>query len=271
MPETPSFRAVSDLAAFYTPGTRCYLVRQSFAYWQLEHRAFGVMVWGRPELPDLEEMIAAHEVGADPKFSGHTSLIDLRALEFVSAHSFERYLAMLRERREAWSPTVSRQAVLHNGGIPHAIVAGMFQFLDPKHPVTFFDDAGAAYGHVGAGHVQDELEALRLRVVGTPDVVRRVQSALDALSARADAESVARHVGMSLRSLQRQLAYAQSSLRKERQRHVVRTTERLLEQTELDLEAIAARVGVSSAAHLVTLFKRLKGTTPGSLRRSVKA
>ncbi len=267
MSVAPSFTAVPDLSAFYAPRTRCYLVRRSFAYWQLEHQAFGVMIWGRPEIPDLEEMVAAHEVGADPRFSGHTSLIDLRSLEFVSAHSFERYLSMLRERRDAWSPTVSRQAVLHHGGIPHAIVAGMFQFLSPKHQVSFFDDPGAAYEHIGARHVQQELEALRLRIIGTPDIVRRVQGALSELPPKTDVEAIARRVGMSVRSLQRQLAEAGSSLRKERQHHIVRTSERLLEQTELDLEAIAAQVGASSAAHLVTLFRRLRGKTPGSVRK----
>lgn len=268
MPEPSTFTAVPDLAAFYGPLARCYTVGRSFAYWHTEHHAFGMIIWGRPDESDVDRMLAAHAVGADPKFAPHTSLVDVRALEFVNILSFERHLSELRKRRDAWSPTVSRQAVLHRGGIAHATVVGMFQFLNPAHPVAFFEEPGAAYAHIEASHVMEEVEAIRAELIGTPDIVRRVQSALEALPPNADGESVAHRIGMSVRSLQRQLAVAGSSLRKERQRYVLRASERLLEHTELDLDAIAAQVGVSSASQLVALYRSVRGTTPGSVRKS---
>ncbi|MBX3190913.1 MAG: helix-turn-helix transcriptional regulator [Labilithrix sp.] len=260
------FVLVPELAAFFGKPARRYVVRRSFAYWQAERRAFGIILWGRPEEADVDEICAAHEVGANPLFRGHTSLVDLRAVDAVDFLAFERLLAYLKKRRDDWSPNVSQQAVLHRGGFAHASVVGMFQFLRPGHPVKFFDDPVAAYDAVGAADVRAELEELRAALLDIPAIVRRVQTAFEVLPPRAGFPAVARSVGMSVRTLQRHLAMAGSSLRHERQNHMLRASERLLEGTELDLDAIAAQVGASSASHLVTLFRSRRGTTPGAIR-----
>lgn len=270
MPTSPTFRRVPELAAFFDEPARRYVVRRSFSYWQAERRVFGIIIWGRPDEADVDEICAAHEVGANPLFKGHTSLVDLRALEAVDLLAFGRLLAYLKKRREAWSPMVSRQAVLHRGGFAHATVAGMFQFLRPGHPVVFFDDALEAYDAVGASDVFAEVEELRGTLLGIPGIVQRVRTAFDALPPRAGLREVARSVGMSVRSLQRHLGAAGSSLSTERQLHLLRASERLLEDTELDLDAIAAHVGASSASHLVMLFRQHRGTTPGAVREERK-
>jgi AraC family transcriptional activator FtrA len=270
MTTNPTFQCVPELSAFFEAPARRYVVRRSFAYWQAERRVFGIILWGRPNESDVDEICAAHEVGADPLFRGHTSLVDLRALQSVDLLAFGRLLAYLKKRREAWSPMVSRQAVLHQGGLAHATVAGMFQFLRPGHPVVFFDEPDAAYEAVGASDVRADVEALRDMLLGTPDIVRRVRSALDGLPFDASVGEVAHALGMSLRTLQRHLGAAGGSLRTERQGHIVRMSERLLEDTELDLDAIAARVGASSASHLVMLFRQHRGATPGAIRDTLK-
>lgn len=261
-----SFVAVPSLEEFFGQPARRYVVRRSFAYWQAERRAFGIMIWGRPDETDVDAICAAHEVGANPLFRGHTSLVDVRALESVDLLAFGRLLAYLKKRRDAWSPNVSRQAVLHGGSFAQATVAGLFQFLRPGHPVTFFDDPIAAYEAIGASDVRIELEELRSSLLGIPNIVRRVQNAFEVLPPRSGFAAVARHVGMSVRSLQRHLAASGSSLRLERQNHMLRATERLLEGTELDLDAIAVTVGASSASHLVSVFRQRHGMTPGAYR-----
>ncbi|MGC4079547.1 MAG: AraC family transcriptional regulator [Rubrivivax sp.] len=265
-----TFALVPSLDEFFGPPSRRYVVHRSFAYWQAERRVFGIMIWGRPDEKDVDEICAAHEVGANVLFAGHTSLVDLRALEAVDFLAFDRLLSYLRKRRDEWSPNVSKQAVLYKGGFAHATVAGMFQFLRPGHPVSFHDDLRVAYATVGASDVRDELEDLRRTLLDVPDVVRRVQNAFEALPARAGFTAVARSVGMSVRSLQRHLAASGSSLRIERQNQMIRRSERLLEGTELDLDAIASLVGASSSSHLVALFRQRRGTTPGAIRSKAR-
>jgi AraC-like DNA-binding protein len=260
-----SFALTKDLKAFFGEPERRYVVFRSFAYWQAERRAFGTMIWGRPDEQDVEHMCAAHEVGANPLFAGHTSLVDIRALEAVDKLAFERLLAYLVRRRDDWSPNVARQAVLHRGGVAQATVAGMFQFLKPGHPVAFFDDARAAHEWIGALDVSAELEALRDKLLGVPDIVRRVRAAFENLP-RATTKDIARALGTSTRTLQRHLMASGSSLRAERQQHLLRASARLLEGTELDLSAIAAEVGASSSSHLVALYRAHHGTTPAAYR-----
>ena len=86
----PTFQAVSELDAFFGQPARRYVVRRSFAYWQAERRAFGIILWGRPDEADVDKICAAHEVGANPLFRGHTSLVDLRAVEAVDLLAFDR-------------------------------------------------------------------------------------------------------------------------------------------------------------------------------------
>jgi AraC-like DNA-binding protein len=265
LPATP-FESVPDLAQFFGDPARRYVVHRSFAYWQAERRAFGTMIWGRPNENDVVEMCAAHEVGANPLFRGHTSLVDIRALEAVDLLAFKRMLAYLRQRRDEWSPNVSRQVVLHRGGYAHAVVVGMFQLLSPSHQVLFFDDAKSAFESIGAADVYEDLEVIRQELLGTPAIVRRVQAALEGIQGKVTAGAVARSIGMSTRSLQRYLMDAGSSLRQERQKQLLRTSERLLEATELDLDAIAGQVGASSPSHLIALFRAHHGMTPGAFR-----
>ncbi len=66
--------------------------------------------------------------------------------------------------------------------------------------------------------------------------------------------------------MQRHLADAGTSLRTERTRVLVERAEALLEGTDLDLGAIAASLGLNSAARLVTLFRSVHGVTPGAFR-----
>ncbi|MBX3205323.1 MAG: AraC family transcriptional regulator [Labilithrix sp.] len=261
-----SFTLVPKLDAFFGPPACRYVLRRSFAYWQAERRVFGIMMWGRPEEADVLEMVGAHEVGADPLFRGHTSIVDVRALETVDLMSFETLLAHLKKRRDAWSPNVAKQVVLHQGGFAHAAVVGMFQFLSPGHPVEYLEDPVAAYEAVGAGDLRVEVEALRTRLLGLPEPVRRVRAALDTLPAGAEPTAIAKNLGTSVRSLQRRLTECGTSLRAERQLHIVRAAERLLEATGMDLDAMAAHLGASSASHLVAMFRQHRNTTPGAFR-----
>lgn len=261
-----AFTLVPSLEEFFGPPARRYVLRRSFAYWQAERRVFGMMMWGRPEEADVLEMVGAHEVGANPLFRGHTSLVDVRDLESVDLMSFETMLAHLKQRRDAWSPNVGKQVVLHRGGFAHAAVVGMFQFLKPAHPVEFCEDPVVAFDTLGAGDVRDEVEALKARLLGLPEPVRRVREALNALPPDAAPAAIVKHLGTSMRSLQRRLTECGTSLRAEKQLHILRSAERLLETTELDLDALAARVGASSGSHLVTLFRQHHNTTPGAFR-----
>jgi AraC-like DNA-binding protein len=137
-----------------------------------------------------------------------------------------------------------------------------------RHARLFLEDPLEAYSAVGAPDVCVELEALRGELLGTPDIVRQLQQAFEQLPPSADVDAIAKHLRTSRRSLQRRLAAADTTLSAEHKRHLLRASEKLLEHTELDLGAIAANVGASSASHLITLFRKHHAMTPGEFRRA---
>jgi AraC-like DNA-binding protein len=109
------------------------------------------------------------------------------------------------------------------------------------------------------------VEALLRAVSSKPAIIRAVQDVLKARGQLPPAE-LAKALGLSARTLQRRLEEAGSSLRTERARHVSLLVEELLAGTGLDLDAIASRVGLASASHLVRHFRGTHGMTPGEWR-----
>ncbi|MFI1198050.1 helix-turn-helix domain-containing protein [Streptomyces sp. NPDC020883] len=99
---------------------------------------------------------------------------------------------------------------------------------------------------------------------------------LEWMTARLDepltVEELAAHEGMSARTLARRFADQLGAspgqwLLAQR----ITATRELLESTDLPLEAIARRVGLSSATNLRRRFFRALGTTPGAYRRAFRA
>lgn len=229
-------------------------------------------MWGRPLEADIEAMIPFFEVGVAPRFKGHMSFVDARGVESVDLLAFKRLLGYLMARRDAWGPNIAKQAVLHPSGVSGVLVSGALHVARPPHPFGTFgpDEGRAAFEYCGVPDLFDEVEALRLKLSGAPEILRAVRAVLGERP-RASSTQLARALGLSQRTLQRRLEAAGSSLRAERQRQVTVAIEELLSGTTLDLEAIAARVGLNSAAHLVRHFKAAHGLTPGAWRERVTA
>lgn len=262
---------VTSPEAFDGRGRACFAGR-CFAFWGEGTRAFGTVMWGRPLEADIEAMIPFFEVGVAARFRGHVSFVDARGVEAVDLLAFKRLLSYLMARRHAWGPNIARQAILHPGGISGTLVSGALHVARPPHPFGTFgpDESRAAFDYCGVPHLHDEVEALRRKVSGAPEILRGVQALLEK-NARTTTAQLARALGLSQRTLQRRLQAAGSSLRAERQRRLTVAIEELLSGTSLDLEAIAARVGLHSAAHLVRHFKAAHGITPGAWRARVTA
>lgn len=111
------------------------------------------------------------------------------------------------------------------------------------------------------------------KAVSTPtvaDVEGRVLGCIaDALAAgrRPLASEVARELGMSPRTLRRHLAESHSSFRALSDRSLARIAHRLLEDTELSLDEVAARLQFSDLRALSSATRRWFGVTPQQYRQ----
>lgn len=260
-----SFTRVTTAESFSGPFERRVFVGRSFCFWQDESRALGTVIWGRPTEADIEQMIPFFEVGVDGRFRGHVSFVDGRAIEAIDALAFAKLLTYLIARRDAWGPNVGRQAVLHPSGVVGVLVAGALHVARPPYPFQCFQTSEDAFAWAGVPELRAELETLRSTHIGRPEITSRVQDVF-ARSGPLEATAVARALGLSRRTLQRRLREAGTTFRDEREHHLSLRIEQLLAGTDLDLDAIAADVGLSSASHLVAHFRASHGTTPGAWR-----
>lgn len=256
-------RSVADFAG--EPAQRSFAGR-CFGYWQDGTRAFGTVMWGRPLEVDIAAMSPFFEIGTDARFKGHASFVDCRAVDSIDVLAFGKLLAYLVSRRHAWGPNVGRQAVLHPDGVVGVMVAGALHVARPPYPFACFQGASAeAFEWCDVADLHPRVEALRTSLVAHPEITRQVRSHFDERGI-AGAGAVARALGLSQRTLQRRLADEGTTFREQRDRHLSLRIERLLSGTELDLDAIAAQVGLSSASHLVAHFRATHGVTPGAWR-----
>ncbi|MBL8950448.1 MAG: helix-turn-helix transcriptional regulator, partial [Myxococcaceae bacterium] len=260
-----SFSEVYSPRAFLGEG-RLFCTGRCFMFWQDGTRALGTAMWGKPLEADIAEMVPFFEVGVAPRFKGHVSFVDGRKLESIDVLAFGKLLAYLNSRRHAWGPNIGKQAILHPGGFTGVVVSGALHVARTPYPFeTFETEAQPAFDWCGVGDLAADYEAQLNEVTKVPEVVRLVRGALRD-EPKAEVADLAKKLGMSERTLQRRLEEANTSLRDERERLVTQQIEHLLGGTDMDLEAIAAKVGLHSASHLVRRFKETHGTTPGEWR-----
>ncbi|WP_280258911.1 GlxA family transcriptional regulator [Nocardia wallacei] len=139
-------------------------------------------------------------------------------------------------------------------------------------------DHGAAHAAQIARHMvlPPHREGSQLQYATQPAPARADESLaplLDWATSRLDApltvDRLARHAGLSTRTLARrftdQLGTSPGQWLLGRRLDAARA---LLEQTDLPVEAVAARVGLASAVNLRRHFREHLGTTPGAYRRT---
>lgn len=150
--------------------------------------------------------------------------------------------------------------------------AGTVRFGQPSTRLTFpssFLDAPLAMADPVATRLareQCERELSALGSVGGTEA--RVREAVAALGAAASAESVAKRLHVSTRTLKRQLATVGTTfsevLDDSRRNHAML----LLEARDRTLESIADELGYYDVANFTRAFKRWTGRTPATYRRA---
>jgi len=268
-PPSP-FIPTPDLSLVLSSRGNHVRVRQSFCVWRVPSGAHGSISWGKATDHEVMEMCDVFDAIMHSPLAGHPSIMDIRAIESVSVVAFDRLVKTLTERHDAWQPRAGRQAIIHGASFPAALVLGALQIAATGYELAAFDDEDAAFAWAGASAAQRDVAALRASLLEPPDIVRRVRLALDAHDAPLSLKALARAVGSSERTLQRHLASAGSSVRAERTRHLLARAERLLAGTDLDLSAIAAMLGLSSAGRLIALFRAERNMTPDAWRRAAR-
>lgn len=260
MATEPSLAAARDIEDFLRDPIDRYVERRTFCFWQIGTHTKGVIAWGHPTERDAREMVQSFEAGARVD-EPHVSLVDMQGLDAVDVAAFDVVMHYMTARRPTFERTVLRQALVHGSGAIGAAVAGFYRVVAPAYPVESFRELAAAVSWLAPDRVERVLEVvtgLRERVLYATRVVTLLRTQLGASARIPNAAQAARAMGMSLRTLQRELTEANTTFRGETARFRLAEAERLLSGSSLSVKTVAQTLDITPG-RLSELFRRAHG------------
>jgi AraC-like DNA-binding protein len=246
-----------------------YFFGPTYVVWWRSMRLNGILMWGRPEEEHILSITRALDAELMPWVLPHASLIDTRRVWGVDAAAFNALLKYVASRSEVFSRLVQRQAVVRPEGFAGAAIAGFYTVLTPSFPVSVFTDAQAGVDWLGLpeeSSVCAELDGLADRLNGGSVTVVQLRALLERCLGSASIARAALALGLSERSLQRQLCEAGTSFRAELNFVQVQAAKGLMLDTTHDLKRVASEVGCASLQNFSSLFKRVEGSSPSEWR-----
>ncbi len=250
-----------------------YWIGESHLVWCRDAASCGSIHWGQPTTRDVTDLTRALELADHPALAaGFEVFMDSRSVDQVDWTPFGHLLEYLRGRLPAWSTRIRQHAVVVPAGPSGALLAGMVPLLGVTYSMRFFDDTEPALTwlawHTRPDSVASAHEAAELARVarGVTPLVHRFRAWLEGALRRPTIEAASSALGLSPRSLQRELRAGGTSFTAEVQAVRVRVACALLAQTDEKVEVIAREVGCVSASQRSTIFRKVIGETPARYR-----
>ena len=259
-----------DIAEFLRAPLGCAVAGPSFLIWCHGPALAGSIQWGAPDARDVASMMDALEFIRHPSLAEQGAvLMDCRAIERVDAEVLVGFTQLARERLPRWAPRIRRQAVVVPDGVAGILLAGALPLLGPAYPFRFVSDLASAFAfveHPDAPAAYEDAAALATTARGSADLLGRLRAGLARDPAGATVDDAAAALGLSARSLQRELREHGTSFTDELRRVRAIAADELLRLSDLKIEVIAARVGFGSSARLNAALRRELGASAAQIR-----
>jgi AraC-like DNA-binding protein len=245
-------------------------VGPTWAVWSHSLTLCGSLHWGRPQESELGPLVEVLDFVCQPQFeAGIDIIMDDRALERLDADALMQFGMRIAGRLPDWGRRIRKMVVILPEGLTGVLVAGLLPSLEPPFPFRFVKDPQGAFEFMQRPEAQEvlaEVEEVAAEARGRTILVDRLRAQLAKMLSDASLEAAAATLGYSGRSLQRQLHALGTSFSDEVRRARVAAAVQLLNATDAKIEAIAARVGFSSASRMSAAFRQELGLTPSQIR-----
>lgn len=246
-----------------------YVRGPTFLAWSASPRLFGAMDWGDPSDDDVRRMLRLVELlyrQPEP----FDLILDSRHLLRVRLSTFEAMVRLVASHLADARRVIRRHAIIAPPNSIGALLAGFYPVLGdaaPRHRFfTRTQDVGQWLG-------LDATRALAFVADAARDFVPTLQPLTplraylrDHLIGGATVDAAAAALGVSERTLQRQLQLHGSTFRRELSACRLERARAELLETNDKLYAVAAKVGFRQASHFVAWFRREVGLTPDAFR-----
>lgn len=264
MEAAPSYRDLLD-----DPLGR-YAFADRFAGWALHRELAGFTVWGRPTVDDADMLFLPFDREPPATIAIPCDVVfDVRRVHGIDPDAFEHFLRGALSRRAVYHQRIRRQAVVRPSGLIGAAAEGMANLISPAYGWRVCESLHEGLEWLGvpdAAAVASALDELVDGSLAGSPLVARVRTWLEARGGQATIEETARALSLSVRTLQRSLGDAGTSFRQETDRVRLARSRQLLLETELKLEAIAAKVGCANLGTFSSFFRRMTGESPSAFR-----
>jgi len=258
-------RSLEDFAA--NPVGR-FDVGATHLVWCQSPTLCGSAHWGQPTEKDAGDLARRIDIAKQlaPQFD---VIMDARAMETFDWSAVSVLADFVKSRLDLWSRCVRHHAVIVPAGVVGVFVAGLMPLVGVKHPVRFFasiDEAIVWMENSEAPKALEEANRLIEDARGVPAVVRSLRDYLSGALGQATVESAAQSLGLSARSLQRELRRHDTQFTGELVRARVHAACALLAYSDEKVESIAVKVGCCSSSQLSAMLRRAIGASPAEYR-----
>jgi AraC-like DNA-binding protein len=261
-------KRATDVEQFVASPLDRYVVGPTFLVWCFDATLAGSVTWGSPTELEIRQLLRAFDFNHAMR-AGYAVVTDGSRLSSIDPVPFGLVMDYVRRKLPEYMRSVGRQAFVHRDGLAGASIAGLAPALRVPWEWRPFSDDVTAFewiGHDAAARAREEVRAIAEPLATQPESLRALGAYLSTNLRSATLRSAARTLGISERSLQRVLAEAGTTFRREVARARVDAAAPLLSSTSAKLEAIAREVGCASGSHLSRLFRQERGETPGAYR-----
>jgi AraC-like DNA-binding protein len=265
-PRVWRMRAATSVQDFADSPVGSYLLTDRALYWCSGPDFIGVAAWGSPTAEEAEQAVQLWDLISSQLTKPFDLVVDVRRVTSITQPTFAR-LSELTAGRVGARGVVRRQLVLTPPGLAGAVVSGFCNMLGIAHEWTCVGDDATGFTWLGrpdASSVRMMVDALAAR--GEGDLVPRLRALLVRDLAAATVPTAARALGVSPRSLQRHLAAAGTSFRRELRRARIEAARELLAGTRATVESVARSVGCESPSSFIRMFRSITGETPATFR-----
>lgn len=244
-----------------------YFAGRSFVVW-FQPRLAGAMAFDR--LHSCDEPQLARLLSQPVLERGYDLICDFSGVELFDQRAFE-LLDVFLDLQPSLLADLARFAFVRPPGLAGSGLAGLFhEKVQPVVEARLFASRAEALDWLGypAGRLErQQIDDLETTFRAETPALRRLRAHLLENAAASTLHTAAVALGTSDRSLQRELAAANTSFRTELCRARLRIAESLLVTTDDKIETIAHYIGFASASAFTTVFTRILGETPQEFRR----
>lgn len=262
--------ALSTLEEFLQDPVGRATARGAILLWFKERGQLIIAVSGRPTEEDAAYLARAAEALLAPQAEARTSLLDLRRMEHLEPAVWTAFAANVASRQARYAELVRGCALLVRPDDWHVrtLAEGFPRLLRDALSCRLCTEPAEALDWLGwpaAPAFFMELERLNEQAWARPSKLQALRAHLAKVGG-VTLPQAARALGLSPRTLQRQLQAERTTFQGELHLARVLRAQELLRDTDDKVHAIAADLGYARPQHFTAVFRRLTGQTPGAWR-----